>query len=405
MSKQMRDWLHQFVHEPSFVSKYRYYASVLARLDPVEDPHVEVMAVSARGFDFYLHVNIDFFVQQPQLLKGVLLHEVHHVVLGHLGNPKFRDAEHRDLMELAMEISANEYISEPLPGNPPVWQHYRSLGIGSGQSTLERYHLLVKARQERREIVLCPFVDSHLPAGVGAVRPGAPAPDPGTYTRVRRLVREAVEEAKKEAPPGGGPGGRLAGKDPGHFLEELEPGEAPLESYMDWKAALQMFVALVRTPIHTWHRPNRRFPHRVGEVPGRVYYPGQARPPALLVALDTSGSMTTGELNEIARQLVPLNKLVSFTVVECDSVIHRVYPFEGRLAEVAGRGGTDFRPVFAPEFLAEHSPDGVIYFTDGEGPWPPEDPGVRTLWVLSKPQQFGCPWGQKAHMPRPAQAS
>ena len=46
-------------------------------------------------------------------------------------------------------------------------------------------------------------------------------------------------------------------------------------------------------------------------------------------------------------------------------------------------------------------PDGIIYFTDGMGPYPEEDPGVRTLWVLTKPRGFGCPWGHRAHFPRP----
>src|SRR3712207_8113548 len=54
------------------------------------------------------------------------------------------------------------------------------------------------------------------------------------------------------------------------------------------------------------------------------------------------------------------------------------------LRDVAGRGGTDLRPVFEAEFLAEHRPDGVIYFTDGQGPYPQEDPGVKALWVLTK---------------------
>ena len=45
---------------------------------------------------------------------------------------------------------------------------------------------------------------------------------------------------------------------------------------------------------------------------------------------------------------------------------------------------------------AEHRPDGVIYFTDGYGPYPHEDPGIKTLWILSKPHDFRCPWGQRA---------
>ena len=102
--------------------------------------------------------------------------------------------------------------------------------------------------------------------------------------------------------------------------------------------------------------------------------------------------------NEIARELRELRGLATFTVVECDTVIHRVYPFEGSFREAAGRGGTDLRPPFQPDFQTEHRPDGVIYFTDGDGPFHPEAPKVPVLWVLTKPAAFRCPWGQKAAM-------
>jgi hypothetical protein len=45
-------------------------------------------------------------------------------------------------MDLAIEMSANEYIEEPLP-DPITWQPYASLGLRAGQSTLERYERLV----------------------------------------------------------------------------------------------------------------------------------------------------------------------------------------------------------------------------------------------------------------------
>jgi predicted metal-dependent peptidase len=395
MSNDLKTWLDAYIHQGAFLAKYRYHAAVVARLDPVEDPCIHVMAVSAHGRRFYLHVNVDFFVKPPanlRYLAGVLLHEVHHIVLGHLSHPKFRAAAHPDLMELAMEMSANEFIREPLPGHPVVWNDFTALGITSGQSTLERYERLVRARAAGKIIVIPVFLDEHLARGVGLC--GGEGSDPGRHARLGHLIRSAVEEA------GTAGGGLLAGKEPGELLETLFGTAEPPREYMDWKAALQMFVGLVRAPVHTYARPNRRFPSLVGVVPGRVYYPRQVDTPKLLVAIDTSGSMTTAELTEIGRQLQPLSDLVKITVVECDVVIQRVYPFAGRLGDVMGRGGTDLRPVFAPEFLGQHRPDGIIYFTDGEGPYPPSDPGIRTLWVLSKPQAFGCPWGQKARLSR-----
>jgi predicted metal-dependent peptidase len=392
----MKEWLQSFVSQPDFVRSYRYYAAILSRLDPINDATVPVMGVSAHGRRFYLHVNVDYFLQPPtnlQYLKGVLLHEVHHIILGHLSHRKFREAAHPQLMELAMEMSANEFIKEPLPGHPPRWQDYNQFGISTSQSTMERYEILVQAMRDGKIIVCKIPVDSHLARGVGHIFPGGREPDLGSPVRVRELIREAIALGPKG-------GGLLAGRDPANFLEELPDTDREPEQCMDWKTAIRMFLAQARTPLHTFARPNRRFRDLVGVVPGRLWSPRPVHPPRLLVAIDTSASMSTAELVEIARQLIALRDYARFTVIECDVVIQRVYEFAGRIENVAGRGGTDLRPVFRPEFLEEHRADGVIYFTDGEGPYPDADPGVKTLWVLSKPWEFGCPWGKKAHLPR-----
>jgi predicted metal-dependent peptidase len=402
MSEALRSWLGEFISRRDFLGKYPYYAAVLGRMEPVEDASVPVMAVSARGRRLFLHVNVDFFTRPPQnvqYLRGVLLHEVHHVVLGHLSLEKFRRVPHPELMELAMEVSANEFIREPLPGDPPLWTDFAALGLAAGQSTRERYELLVKALEQGRIITLPAWFDCHRPDGVGGVY-GQRLPEPGAAGRLRQLLADVIGEVADKAARENTakPGGLLAGRDPGRLLEELHGVEAPPQCPMDWKTALGMFVAQVRTPVRTYRRPNRRYPTPLGLVPGRMYYPTPDDPRSMLVAIDTSGSMTSGELNEIARQLRALSRQVRFVVAECDAVIQRVYEFDGKLTDVAGRGGTDLRPVFEPEFIREHRPAGVIYFTDGESPWPADDPGIKTLWVLTKPLPFGCAWGQQTYL-------
>ncbi|MBN1674740.1 MAG: hypothetical protein JXR37_27090 [Kiritimatiellae bacterium] len=398
MNGDIEAWLRGFVLGAEFLRQYPYYAFVLAKLLPVVDPSVAVMGVSAHGPRFYLHVNPEFFTAHPDCVKGVLLHEVHHLVLGHLTDLKFQGLAHPDLLELAMEMAANEYITVPLPGEPVRWEAFARFGLAANQSTIVRYERLVQARRDGFEPLDVPraWVDQHLPNGVAALFPDAPSPAPGAHDRVRRLIADAVEEAHRDP---GVKGGRLAGKVPGNLLEELAGTEKEPDRYMDWRAAIQMFVGLVRTPVHTYARPSRRCPEKVGVIPGRIYYPGQADHPALLVAIDTSGSMSAAELAEVARHLMLLRDLVTMTVVECDVRIQRVYPFSGAITAMLGRGGTDLRPVFTPEFLSQHRADGVIYFTDGWGPYPEQDPGIPTLWVLTKPVGFGCGWGEKAYFP------
>lgn len=390
-------FLDGFLRDPTFLARYPYYVAILARLTPVADPSVHRMAVSLHLNRFYLHINVDAFVAEPQYLRGVLLHEVHHVVLGHLSHPKFATVAEPDLLDLALEMSANEYIEEPLP-NPILWKAYAAIGMRAGQSTLERYHKLAFAQQDGASAARPAKgggeerADDHrfLRQGQG---------DAGSAEKVRQILREAVEEAGETK--GGNPDRfLLAGKTPGRLLEELSGVAGPAECFLDWKTALRMFVARARGPVHTYARPNRRFPGRIGEVPGRTYAPHLLTRPSLLVAIDTSMSMSRPEIEEVGRQLAALAEHARLLVAECDTEITRVYAFEGRLDDIEGRGGTDLQPVFDPLFLAAHGVSGVVYFTDGEGPFPDRPPAIQVLWVLTKPLTFACPWGQRAVLTR-----
>lgn len=383
----LRTWLDTFIADPTFLARYPYYAAVLARFDPVADPSVDSMAVSFQSPRFYLHVNSDYFLRSPQFVRGILLHEVHHVVLGHLTHPKFFAVDHPQLMELAAEVSANEHIAEPLP-NPITWRTFEAAGLRGGQSTMERYEKLVAARESGKKLGQgdAKFIDAHPWRAGGAKVP------PGGLEWTRQLVESATEQVPEEGPP------LLAGRDPGRILHDLVGAHGPPEVALDWRDALRAFVARARAPVHTWARPSRRFPDQVGRVPGRVWAPRPVLRPSLLVAIDTSMSMSERELVEVSKQLTRVTEHARVTVAECDVEVTRVYPFEGSLAAVKGRGGTDLRPVFEPALLANH--DGVVFFTDGQGPWPESPPRVPVLWVLTKPLDFACTWGERARMDR-----
>lgn len=444
---ELEAWLLGFLRDPGFLEAYPYYAAILAKLTPVADPSVGRMAVSLHDGRFFLHLNVDSFVAEPQFLRGVLLHEVHHVVLGHLSHPKFAAVTEPELMELAVEMSANEYIEELLP--PAVTcRAYAPVGIRAGQSTWERYEILVRWLQTTGKRPRpspgeegSGTIDDHRFFARGKALPGATAQ---TALLVDRAVTESREERARDRPPPSAPPparskgrGRksthapppaqppsvghpdgdsdaredagddvprrflVAGRSASRLVEELfETTRAPEEA-MDWRAALALFVARARSPVHTWSRPSRRFPTRIFEVPGRSWAPRHADNPRLLVAIDTSLSMSRRELEEIARQLVVLGERAHVIIAECDAAVARVYPFAGKIENVVGRGGTDLRPVFDPSILGAHDVDGVVYFTDGDGPFSKEPAPVPTLWVLTKPRAFGCPWGERAWLRAP----
>lgn len=405
---QVEEWFRKFVMEHTFLHRYPHYAYILAQMVPFHDPTLPVMGVSYQNSQLYLHVNVEFFTRYPQYLRGVLLHEVHHVVLGHLSRASLRNANYPRLMEIAMEISANEFIEEPLPGDPLTVEQFADVGVIRGQSTKERYEKLCRAMKQGKTLAQADkrCVDTHHLWGVGGMNgeeetEQATNARGGTEQAVRQVIRRAIaqgEEHCQQHKQHKWKSPRVAGRDPGQILEEWEEVLQEPEFPIDWKTALHMFVARMRTPRHTYSRPNRRHPHRVGVIPGRVFASGSGEKPFLLVAVDTSASISHEELVEIARHLALLTSLVNIVVAECDVKIQRVYRFGGSLNSVQGRGGTDLRPVFEPAFLRQWRPDGVIYFTDGCGPYSPEPPAVPTLWVLTLQaglQDFHCPWGKK----------
>ncbi|MDB4971932.1 MAG: hypothetical protein JWN48_273 [Myxococcaceae bacterium] len=397
----LRGWLDRYVREEHFLERYPYYAHVLAAVEPVADPSVPAMGVSlhgaiGRGGRYYLHVNLAQMQREPRFLRGILLHEVHHIVLGHLAHPKYFGAAQRDLMLIAQETSANEHIDEPLP-DPVLWQHFERFGLRAGQSTLERYELLCAARAEGKEPKLARDskpVDDHT-------WQDQPSPPPPGLTETRQIIEQARDRGQDDAERAKAidvKRGRIAGRTPAQLLAQLGGTHDKREVEIDWRAALRMFVARARAPMHTWSRPSRRFPTRVGVVPGRSYQHRPVLRPRLLIAVDTSLSMSEEELSEVSRQLRPMSELAQLVVVECDASIARTYPFVGVVDQVQGRGGTDLRPVFAPAFLRAQQADGVVYFTDGDGPTPEQPPNLPVLWMLTKPSEFKCPWGERAQL-------
>ncbi len=200
---ELEAWLEAFLRDPGFLEAYPYSAAILAKLTPVADPSVGRMAVSLYDGRFFLHLNVESFLAEPQFLRGVLLHEVHHVVLGHLTHPKFAEVEEPELMDLAVEMSANEYIEELLP--PAITcRAYAAVGIRAGQSTWERYEILVRWLQTTGKRPRpspgeegSGTIDDHRFFGRGKAMPGAVAQ---TAILVDRAVSESREERARKKP-------------------------------------------------------------------------------------------------------------------------------------------------------------------------------------------------------------
>ena len=136
-------------------------------------------------------------------------------------------------------------------------------------------------------------------------------------------------------------------------------------------------------------RPNRRYGYS---------NPGSKRnyTSRLLVAFDTSGSVSDSQLESFATELNGMIDHVQVDFVQFDTVIHgepEPYSKKAREIKIKGRGGTRFDPVI--QMVDENKYDGLIVFTDGYAPFPPK-PKARMLWaVCDRDKDVNFPYGKK----------
>jgi predicted metal-dependent peptidase len=181
---------------------------------------------------------------------------------------------------------------------------------------------------------------------------------------------------------------RMRGELPGSIealLKDLD------DAKIDWKARLWRTTDMHGGAFEdsSWSKPNRRYINHGIYVPGNVSF----GPGTVVCMADTSGSVTDDELKvgfSEMRGIVDSTKPERVIVLQCDSKISapvieleqdEELPVE---IKTGGRGGTDFRPPF--KWLKDHEvePQYIVYFTDGEGPFPSGDaiPNCPVIWVM-----------------------
>ena len=180
------------------------------------------------------------------------------------------------------------------------------------------------------------------------------------------------------------------GSAPGNSEELI--GERTREvSIQGLRQALARWCGSSRSRGARFDRPSRRMPALLGIVPAQSLLRQRVH---VLAVIDTSGSMGGDTLASIATILRRIEDCAEITVVECDTEIQRVYTFSGSMKMVVGRGGTDFRPPLAREFLNQTQAEAVIYFTDGDGPAPDTAPHVPVIWALTHGGKPPTSWGK-----------
>jgi predicted metal-dependent peptidase len=171
-----------------------------------------------------------------------------------------------------------------------------------------------------------------------------------------------------------------------------------IQPRLPWRTLLARFLMATARDDYSFQRPGRR--------EGAAMLPGlKSAAVELVVALDTSGSVTEGELREFLDETDALKGQIHarVTLIACDAVLAAGSPWRFEAWEpirlppdLSGGGGTRFGPVF--EWVDEQAsrPDALLYFTDAQGEFPGRIPDYAVLWLVKG--NAPVPWGERVQL-------
>lgn len=287
-------------------------------------------------------------------------------------------------------IEINQYIDPAdLPPGPQLPESYPELNLEKKKGTFYYYDKLMKGKKAGN----CPNLNDMLAAAAAGQEscviniPGkgdvdTQIPDHSTWgefddldeatkkllkTQTEHILKEVADQVVKSH-----------GTVPGEFAEILARINALEPAKFDWRGYLRRFTG-GSTKIYT-KKTRRKFNKRYEDNPGLKIKPRKH----ILVAYDTSGSVSTNELIEFNNEVHHMHKAgTEITMIQCDSAISYIGKFNPKHeVKIHGRGGTSFQPVIDYYNENTHKYTCLIYMTDGEAPAPTPARG-RMLWVMS----------------------
>lgn len=347
-----------------------YYGHFLSGLNRSFSSDVPTAGVAKDGIGVKLVVNPDFFRGLCEAhRKGLLKHELLHIAFGHL---TMRDSyPDKKLFNIAADLEINQHIDYTwLPEGGITMNSFPDMNLPYKAGTKVYYDLL-QEEQEKGEDAAQSLQDMLAGAGNdhdwGEFEDLSEAEAKLIEKQVHHQMTSIAEEIEKSR-------GTIPGE-LSSIIERLRYIEPPK---FDWKGYLRRFVgASIKSYTRILRRkPNKRYPDNPGL---KIKYRN-----SVLVAIDTSGSVSDAEVKEFLNEIHHINKTgSSVDIIQCDTKIQSVEPFNPKKDfEVHGRGGTSFQPVI--DYYNEHRRKytTLIYLTDGEAP-PPKNCPKRTLWCHS----------------------
>jgi predicted metal-dependent peptidase len=368
----------------SLILKEGFYGLFLIKLNKHWSDRVKTAGVGLNGINYQLIINPNFWNSLSlDHHRGLLKHELLHIIFGHVSISRKRFSDPL-LANMAEDIEINCYIDpSDLPDGGITIHSFPSLMLEPKKGSRYYYDKLKEAADKGSKVLKQFIEDIEAGGSAGKDEKGkdinAPqnnweefdALDETTKKIVLSQLEYQIKETADQVV-------KSRGTVPGEVKMVIENMIVEPPKF-DWRGYLRNFVGgSTRTYTKKTRRKNsKRFP----DSPGQKIMTQKH----ILLGIDTSGSVSTGELVEFLGEMKHIYKTgTEITVVQFDSAISNISKFNSKDKDyqIHGRGGTDFTP-FCNYYNENHKKVCcAMIFTDGEAPAPTKTRG-KLLWVLS----------------------
>lgn len=351
-----------------------YYGFFLSTLNYIwEDGKNNPTAkVSKEGLSFYLKINPTFWDSRktPHEQYCLVKHELLHILFHHLTMAK--DFDDPKILNIAADLEINQYIENP----PDYFLSYQTsfpeLNLPPKAGTVKYYEILKEALEENKSSSLSDLYNN-IPLEIRhdweEFESLSDAEKKLLDQQLQNIMSEIAEQVKKSR-----------GHVPGEIIQWIEQYKLMPPSVPDWKQLLRLFIG---KSIKTYTKKQRRKESKRFEGNPGIKL---KRLKNILVAIDTSMSISLDELDKFLNELHHLSKTGNtVTVVQCDAAIKKISQFKRNMPiEIVGGGGTSFIPVIEYYECNRTKYDCLVYFTDGYAPTPDVQFPSEVVWIISE---------------------
>ena len=359
-----------------------FLASAIMRLPIKDASHCSwCKTMATDGYHIFFNAEWVSTLNQHEL-RGVLAHEVLHVLFQHSSR---RSSREPTIWNIACDHAINLLLLEQGFSLPKAgFADARYAGLPSE----EIYSRLPKSLNYLKAWTTSSQVNSAGDENTGAIpNIGTDILDPDflgsvglrdsdfpDVSQLDALCQELRNEAKS----------KLQGKAAGYFSSECQAID---DAKIDWRDVLRAWMFdRIKTDWSLWPYSKKHI-HRGFFMPSV----GIEAPGHLIFAIDTSGSMSDDEIADIFTEIRIYRETFpcKLTVIQADADIQKIIEYEELDGEeipariqIVGRGGTNFIPVF--DWITTHAPSAnLIYATDGFGTFPSFTISFSVIWLLT----------------------